>query len=220
MGNRIKLTEPGSSYIGRVTRVDLNKSGKWPDYEFHVENGDTIQMPQKAADRQIERLKVGTAFDLAGTLIKVSRSDEPGENGKLFWNLDLASPAEAKPSKRIPPPTATSTAQPQPFDQPARSEGHSGPPDAPLVGEDDDEPTPLTAKAEGERIQREALERTYFALWARCAAYQARVGAADRVPVDGSSVNAMAATIWVAFDKQGLLRGIASSALQDAAGDV
>ena len=106
----IKLTEPGSSAVITVVKVTENLSGSWPDWEFHAANGDILSMPKKAAERQLERLKVAGATDLVGATIKMSRSDKPGANAKLFWNLDLVSgaAASAAASKRIPPPRGAS----------------------------------------------------------------------------------------------------------------
>ena len=220
MGNRIKLTEPSSSYIGRITKVTTVTTGKWPDYEFTVENGDVVQVPQSAADRQITRLDVGGANGLVGELVKFSRSAEPGANGKLFHNLDLVNPVDAAPKpataaqKRVASPHVGG-AKEQPFDAPARSEvGMSAPPNAPLHGEDD-EPTPaLTGKSAVEQVQREALEEAYAALYGRCVVYQARSSNEKDMPFDGASVNAMAASVWLTWKDQGLLRGIASDAAQ------
>ena len=211
----IKLQNEGETLTMDVAGCEQVEGQFGEQVKFTAENGDVLYLPKTSADNQLDRLNLSYA-ECIGNRLTFSRDKNKKAGAKPYWGINVAGPHKA-PSPRVTSPYADG-AKPQPFDEPTRAEvGMSGPPNAPLHGEEDDEPTPLTAKSEGERIQREALERTYFALWARCAAYQARVGAADRVPVDGSSVNAMAATIWVAFDKQGLLRGIASSALQDAA---
>lgn len=190
MGNRIKLTEPGAAYIGRVTHVALNKSGNWPDYEFTVENGDVVQVPQKAADRQLERLKLD-ADGTVGSLIKFSRSDEPGANGKLFWNVDLAAPAEAKPSRRVPPPSG---APPQgvsrgslPFDD------DPGPqdPDEPLYREP--APTPRETREKGTGVSER--ETAYLACFDRVVAHVTRIAKAHGLPVDASACQAITFSI-------------------------
>lgn len=232
MGNRIKLTEPGSEHTMLIAKVTLNQSGSWPDHEFHDAEGNVLGVPVKSMERQLERLEVKTAEELIGAWVKFSRSTEAGKNGKYFWNADLASPPKGA-SKRIPPPSG---APPQgsgkllPFDEgyeaaapnlapnPANKALHVGmsaPPNAPLQGEED-EPTPLDAKSSLEQVQRDALTDAYGDLYERMLS---RMGHAHRedgktVPLDSMAVQAATATVWIAFDKLGLQRGIISDAAQ------
>ena len=99
----VKLNDPGAAITLHVTKVVENKSGNWPDWEFHGADGNVVAVPQKACERQFARLNVASALQLVGANLKISCSDKPGSNGKLFWNLDLAGPPSA-PSKRLPPP--------------------------------------------------------------------------------------------------------------------
>ena len=225
MGNRIKLVDPGAAYIGRVSAVTLNKSGNWPDYEFHVENGDVVQVPQKAADRQLERLKLD-ADGTVGALIKFSRSEEAGANGKYFWNLDLAAPSEAKaamPSKRVQPPTqgtpkSAHTAGPHipGLDDDPYAPGGTSPIPAwhkvpPVAEEPRQTPREVAEQADAaeeglspQEVKRRGLERAYFDLWTRCAKFQSGIDETYRVPVDAASVNAMASTLFIEGNKRGL----------------
>lgn len=225
MGNRIKLTEPGSFHAFRVAKVGLNKSGKWPDYELDDGSGNVVIIPQKAADRQLGRLNIANALELVGLHLKVSRSDEPGENGKLFWNLDLVNASEAAPSKRIQPPSGAKpqgVEKPLPFDDgweadgaPTAHVGHSAPPDAPLVG--DPQPyaeSAVSAADEADAVKRRALEEAYGDLFARCATRQLAIGQGAEIPFDLASVNAHASTVWISWKEAGLTKSIASSALQ------
>lgn len=101
----VKLTDPGSFHTLTVSGVTVDSAGKWPDYNL-TDGINTVVIPKSAADRQLERLKLASAFDLVGSTVKVSRSEKPGANGKHFWNLDIVNAREANPapSKRIPPP--------------------------------------------------------------------------------------------------------------------
>lgn len=129
MTTLVKLTEPGSSHTLTVSGVSVNEDGKWPDY--NLTNGtDTIVIPKSAADRQLERMKLATAYDLIGSTVKVSRSEKPGANGKHFWNLDLvnAREATAAPSKRLPPPSVHATEK-RPQTAGAHIPDMDGPPD-------------------------------------------------------------------------------------------
>ena len=144
----IKLTEPGSAHVLRVQTVNLNKSGNWPDYEFS-DGTDTINVPQKAADRQLARLNVSNAFELVGATLKVSRSDKPGANNKLFWNLDIVNAAAAKPAA----PTKRLTA-----DAAAKAPPHTGPLIPGLDDTDPSDPWELDEDARGELMEREMRE--------------------------------------------------------------
>lgn len=100
--DRIKLTNAGEAVTFVVAAIEENRSGKWPDYEFHATDGRVVVMPKNAADRQFSRMKE-TPASIIGSTVCISRSDEPGDNGKLFWNLTLAAPGAANrpASKRV-----------------------------------------------------------------------------------------------------------------------
>ena len=108
--NFINLREPGSTHTLRVQSVSINKSGKWPDYEF-TDGTNTVQVPQKAADRQLERLNVKSALELVGANLCISRTEKVGDNGKPFWDLQLVNGGAVNPapSKRLPPPPLTAS---------------------------------------------------------------------------------------------------------------
>ena len=111
--NFINLREPGSTHTLRVQSVSINKSGKWPDYEF-TDGTNTVQVPQKAADRQLERLNVKSALELVGANLCISRTEKVGDNGKPFWDLQLVNGGAVNPapSKRLPPPPLATAKQP------------------------------------------------------------------------------------------------------------
>lgn len=204
----VKLTEPGSFHVLTVAVVTIDSGGNWPDY--HLSDSDvSVVLPKSAADRQLERMKIATAFDLVGSTVKVSRSEKPGANGKHFWNLDLVNAREAQPapSKRVQPPRDKA----QPFDQPTRAEREGNqtsrdeaePWDESPYGnggtEDDggiQGPPPLNAREQLAAQKALTVEEEYLALWSRVAERQASVGKALNMPVDGSSVQAATFSIW------------------------
>lgn len=110
MGEHIKLRDPGSSHTLRVQSVSVNKAGKWPDYDF-TDGNVTVSVPQKAADRQFERLGISSVVELVGANLCVSRTEKTGDNGKPFWDLAIVNAAEAnpKPSGRVKPTEADPT---------------------------------------------------------------------------------------------------------------
>lgn len=119
--NRIKLTDAGSAVVRRIDKVEINTAGKWPDYEL-FSGDDVVVIPKNAADRQIARAGKSSVLELAGQWVKVSRSDEPGDNGKLFWNLAIVpEPKDTPKSGRIPEGTGRGE-KVQPFDLPSRAE--------------------------------------------------------------------------------------------------
>lgn len=210
--DRIKLTEPGSNVTFTVKAVEEVRTGKWPDYDFHATDGRVIVMPKTAADRQFARMKE-TPESVIGATVCVSRSDTPGDNGKLFWNLTLAAPAAATaaPSKRVdspyrPAPARETTVPPR---QPA---GHGGahipemdePDPRDFPGHDPAAPAPWEAVPEPPLTPREFAageartrrEADYLALWDRVAAHLAKTCAAHRIALDASAVQAATFSIF------------------------
>lgn len=185
----IKLTEPGQSHVLFVKSVTLNSSGNWPDFDFS-DGTDTLSVPAKALERQLSRLKVQAADQLVGAWVKFSRSDKPGSNGKLFWNVDLAAITErAQPTADRVTSPYREPAKPQPFDEPT----------------DDERFAEFSAAVDSLRPEREVpppladtAEARYFALFERVAAHQARIGKLHGFPIDGSSVQAMTFSIFKA----------------------
>jgi hypothetical protein len=103
----VKLAEPGSEHTMHVKSVSVNTSGSWPEWEF-TDGTDTLAVPQKAMERQLERLKMASALEMAGSTVKFSRSVKLGANKRPFWDVEIVNAAAAnpQPSKRLPPPDA------------------------------------------------------------------------------------------------------------------
>lgn len=76
--------------------------------------------------------------------------------------------------------------------------------DYPVAGREpgeEPEPTP----AERRRAERQAAAKMYLALWDVVAEHQVAKGKALELPVDGMSVNATCATLWIYFGNKGML---------------
>lgn len=90
----LELKEPSAAVTMLVTRVSRVKSNFGQDYLFtgHVEHGRiaSVSVPEKAAERQFVRLSVPGPDAFRNKRIIISRSDEPGPNKKLYWNIDFA----------------------------------------------------------------------------------------------------------------------------------
>lgn len=219
---RIKLTDAGSEVVFKVAKVDVNETGKWPDYDFHAEDGRIVSMPKTAADRQATRGKFAV-MKLAGAWVKVSRSDEPGDNGKLFWNLGIVpAPKTDTPTKRLtaqdaanaPPRTGPLPTKPLPFDEPTddeRFEAFDREIAMSRLSQSDnaelEDPSPYVEAPPQAPVSGKAaaMEEAYLNLWSRVAERQVSIGKALGFPVDGASVNAGASTIWIALGNKGLV---------------
>lgn len=197
----IKLTDAGSSHTFLVERVTLDTAGNYPDYQMHTDDGNTVVVfPKAACDRQLERLKIATAEALAGAYVTVSRSDQPGKNGKLFWNLDIAAKPKAQQSKRLPPP---------------EQQGQSAPPhhdDVPPPEDPEEAPAPRptqtsTAPSDAMRekvAKREAVAKAYLALWDRVAAHLNSTCDGHDIVVSADAIQAATATIWIGWRDAGV----------------
>lgn len=219
----IKLQNEGESLTGNVTACEEVQGQYGAQVKFTFTTGDILFLPKESADRQLDRL--GLDYDTAvGEALTFSRDHNPKKGSKPYWGISPAKAEKPAPSKRVQSPHAEATSPnaklPLPFDEPPADLMQG----APLQGEEAD-PTPLDAKAEAERIQRDALTRAYGDLYEQMLAtmsnahhrLSAIVDRKESVPLDSMAVQAATATLWIAFDKLGLQRGIASHALHAAA---
>lgn len=91
MTRKIELKTAGQEAILQVHSCGLAKVGKYPEVEFSgLDDQDQpamIAVNQKSVDRQLARLNLdyGSA---AGRIIKFSRSANPADASKPYWNLD------------------------------------------------------------------------------------------------------------------------------------
>lgn len=204
MTTLVKLTEPGSFHTLTVTAVSVNDEGKWPDYNL-TDGTNTVVIPKSAADRQLERLKLGGVYDLVGSSVKVSRSEKPGANGKHFWNLEIVNAREANPTptKRIPPPSG---APPQgvsrgslPFDDDPGPQDPDGPyANSPTI-EDVERIQQPPRNARETRVQGSGVserETAYLACFDRVVAHVTRIAKAHSLPVDASACQAITFSIF------------------------
>lgn len=205
----------------------------WKNVKALVEGGviaDDHDTDALEAVTQATALPVIGGEGLTITLTKLA--------GERYEHLVYTRPGQPTPvaSKRIPPPSG---APPQgsgkllPFDEgyeadapnlapnPQNAKLHGGPMPGPLHGDEDEPTSALDAKEAGEAIQREALADAYCTLYEDVLTHlarhhRARADIKDPIPLDSTAVQAATATIWIAWDKMGLQRGIASAALQRA----
>lgn len=100
MSERVKLTEPGSELVMLVRSV---KPETVERNEYYLFDDGTKEMlvPQSSVKAQLERLELDSVDGLKGKAIKFSRSTKMSRAGKPYWNVDLASPEEAKAAKAV-----------------------------------------------------------------------------------------------------------------------
>lgn len=194
----IELKEPGASVALLVQKIERKKSKFGQDYQIigNVEPNvqAAVSVPEKAMERQMEKiLKIQSADEMKGRFVVVSRSDEPGANGKLFWNVNWADESTyahtpetpqlgAQESKRVQPPSAkpadTRTAaqrfddavpegKPEPAPKPAVA-----PPAAQLPLEEAPAAPELSDAQKRNRAKMAELSRIYHALWEKEAEFQ------------------------------------------------
>lgn len=222
----LELKDPGASVALLVQKVERRKSKFGEDYALigNVEPNRqaSVSVPEKAMERQMAKiLKIDDADDLKGRFVVVSRSDEPGANGKLYWNVNWADESTYSPSsesKRVPPPQedfaaslrndpngrADGATQPRAKENP-RSESQARPAASEPVTKEE-----LTDLEKKQRAGMLAVRTKFRALWKAEAIFQLQtaVEIANEFPdlppllVDGSSVNAATASFWITFDRR------------------
>lgn len=238
----LDLKEPSAACTLQVQKIERRKSKFGQDYALigTVEHGEqaSVSVPEKAMERQMANtLKVDDVESLKGRWVTVSRSDEPGANGKLFWNVVWAGeqayegpPAKApEESKRVQPPpnnADTRTAGQKAFDEAVPPEPKAPAPAAPkadpqlpLEHDNDADAQKIVDNIEAKkRAGMNDVRKKFRALWESEAEFQiltamsvrAKVAEKLQLPleevpmlvVDGSSVNAATASLWITFDRR------------------
>jgi len=191
MADLLKLAI-GDHITFRVDRVEIVRSGKWPEYHWHGRNAAgpvVVVTPQGAADRQLANNLKMTLAQVEGEVITIERAPNKDDATKSWWNLDLASAADLKQSQ--------SKRLAGPADGPPALHRESGVPNSP----EGDDPAPV-APLEGKRGE---LVEGYLSLYAYVAARLVQLGRDSDFPVDGTSINAATATIAIQLDKRNLL---------------
>lgn len=95
MPERVKLTEPGSELVMLVRSVKPETVER-NEYYLFANGSKEMLVPVSAVKAQLERLEVGSVDGLIGMAVKFSRSIKMSRAQKPYWNVDLASPEEAK----------------------------------------------------------------------------------------------------------------------------
>jgi hypothetical protein len=103
MPERVKLQEPGSELVMTVNRVTPETVDN-VEYFLFTNGNKELLVPATSVKSQVERLGVSSAFGIAGSTVKFSRSTKLSKFGKPFWNLDLA---EAPKTNGNPPVSAS-----------------------------------------------------------------------------------------------------------------
>ena len=203
MADLLKLAI-GDHITLRVDRVEVVRSGKWPEYHWHGRNAAgsvVVVTPQQAADRQLANNLKMTLAQVEGEVITIERAPNKEDATKSWWNLDLASAADLKAA-----PSPKRLKEPSPEDAFAQSlkDDPQGRGEA-AEGQDD----LLDAAEQAKEEQKRQIGRVvllYLGLWDKVAAHQTEYAKAHDFPVDGSSVNSAAATIFIELNKRGLLK--------------
>lgn len=205
----IKLPNVGDEATISVTECSRVEGNFGPQVRFVGANGDTLFLPADTAEQRIrfafgvessEECDIGMCV---GTALRFFREPNKTKGAKPYWALEVVANAKPQPaSARIPSPyrepgqrTATVVPGGELPEPP-----HGGLPpdwtDAPLAI------PPELAEAE----HGEGWEAAYLRLWSRVAEYQIAAGRRLDFPVDGQSVQAATATIWITLKDKGLLR--------------
>lgn len=96
------LKQPGHGVSIRVTACDKMKIGNYPEVEFAGVDADgrfvAVRVPQKAADRQLDRLQMTYAQTLGQSLF-IGRSANGQDPSKPFWDVTEAEAPITAPQK-------------------------------------------------------------------------------------------------------------------------
>jgi hypothetical protein len=235
MPDFLELKEAGAFVTMKLQSVARAKSKFGEDYVFlgNIEHNRQakVSVPEKATERQLANvLKVDHVDDLVGRWIVISRSDAPGPNGKLYWNITWADDeayGAAQPPSSVAPAASRRVQGPgedygeelkrdphgtgatgQPLTPKAEAKGSARPSAAAPVTADERD----TAEAE-RRAEMVRLRKIFHGLWESEALVQLQVAASlaaahPELPllvVDGSSVNAATASQFIEFNRKNLL---------------
>ena len=197
----------GDDVTFHVTVVEEVTTGKWPDYVLHAATGESYSAPKQALDRQFAKLKV-TPASIAGHVVRLERAPNTEDATRSWWNLAIKGQADLKaavPSKRLTIPAKDSepviTPQSLKDDPQGRGEAWEPPEEGPHA----DAETEREAIEQRKHAARQAAAKRYLALWDVVAAHQVAKGKELDMPVDGMSVNAATATLWIYFGNKGML---------------
>ena len=200
----LKLKAAGESHTMTIKGCEVAKGQYGEQVKFDGTDGNTLYLPKESADRQLARCGFiveddeGSRVDygaVEGNALTFSRDPNPKPGSSPFWSIAVATPADLKAK----PPTKRLTAA----DASTAPEGPAK--DAGAPPSDD-----LDAKHQAER---DRLEGLYWDLWRRSAAFQEALcskseiteGPVERIPFDAASINAMASTVMIQWERRGLV---------------
>lgn len=204
----IKLTEAGESVTWTIKQAESVAGQFGAQVKFENTDGDIIFLPAESAARQLNRIPL-TIPECAGETLVISRDPNPKPGAKPYWGIRVAGPTDKQPpvSKRLPPPEAK---KPLPFDEdsfPPEEYGasvHSPEPDpylptgkAPTPHRVTPQPTIPQQVPTDKQAKRAVLEDEYLALLTRVKQ--------RGVLADENAVQATAASIFIAWQKAGLV---------------
>lgn len=209
----LKLQNEGDTHTGRIKACGEVAGNFGPQVKFTFENGDDLFLPKDSADRQLQRIPLGYT-ECVGEWLTFSRDPNAKARSKPYWGIkvaDIVDKSRPAEPKRI-----------------SYAEANASNPTAPSVGgpikgldyeeggppEDEspyEEPGPLpafhkppmTAKpAEVAPVATEKAKivRAYLDLFAWMKSQP------EMKDVDADVVQKASATIWIEWNKRGLVR--------------
>jgi hypothetical protein len=93
--DRVQLKEPGSELVMAVLRAKPETVDR-TDYWLFSGSHKEIMVPATSVKGRLARMNVGAAADLVGKTVKFARSTKTNLGGKPYWEMDIATEAEAK----------------------------------------------------------------------------------------------------------------------------
>ena len=206
----IKLPNAGDNAHLTITGCEVVQGTYGEQVKFDAANGDTLYVPKESAVRQLLRCgydggnddetgkPVPNYGDVVGDTLMFSRDANPKPGAKPFWSITVSSPGDAHPvapSKRL-----TQAAAQKPALE--EDDGYGPIDETPKTASLLDRMTALTGgPTDNERAR---LTAAYFQLWRDVATEQTAVSKNLDLPVDGTSVQAATATIWITFSQKGV----------------
>lgn len=170
----LKLKEAGEEATLDIVTAEVIEGQYGKQVRFDANTGDVLYVPLGSVERQLDRCGVGEVEALSGKTIHFSRAANSKPGSAPFWNMD-----RAKEGDVVKKPV---------------SNGKSLPPTAQKLADSYvDKPLP----GEEEESGFDALLKKYTECVSEAVGLAQRIGKAG-IPVDGSAVSSMAATLFIA----------------------
>lgn len=200
----LKLPKEGDAHTGHVTECSVAKGNYGEQVKFRFANGDELYIGKATADRQLMRCGFDGGEEpdyaaVAGNTLHFSRDHNPKAPDKPYWGISIATAADTKPpSKRVAGPSSV------PGEAPER---HRAVFSTQSLGVGQAEPR--TVHTGG--VTLDDIASAYAWAWGHSAKTQDET--------DPGSVQAGAATLLIALQKEGLTRGFAQRSFDTAVRD-